>query len=244
LSGSYPWYTTDWRTCQDVLNMTAEQRDVYRNLLDMAWEWGDLPINVDQLQSLSLASPAEFNRSWPVVSRMFVQIDGRLHNRKVDERRPFVLQQKEARRNKAVDAARKRWDEERAKHATGNAPSIELVNAPSNARPPSSILRPPSSDHRPPLFTPAASGDSSTRAGGAEKLAAAKQMLDRYREKDSGLAWVARMVAIARNDLSLLRAFLDTNPPFVQQDPMLAHFRTFVRSELYRRKRAEAGAKP
>ncbi|MGD0577706.1 MAG: DUF1376 domain-containing protein [Bryobacteraceae bacterium] len=157
MSGSYPWYTSDWRTCLQVLNMTAEQRGVYRDLLDVCWEWGDLPTDLGELQRLSLATPAEFERTWPAIRLMFAEFDGRLHNRKVDERRPFVLTQKEKRADKGRLAARARWDEARAKNAPSMenyAPCIQPEHAPSmnsdapstenHARHPSPVTRHPS----------------------------------------------------------------------------------------------------
>jgi uncharacterized protein YdaU (DUF1376 family) len=392
---SYPWYIANWRTCKDVLKMTAEEQGVYRNLLDMAWEWGDLPTDRAELLQLSLVKPEEFDRAWPFVGRMFVEIDGRLHNRMVDERRPYVLQQKEARADKARVAARKRWDEASAKQAAGDAPSMAPAekHAPSTAaqdapsmetgekphapcmkpdapsmekhtRHPSSVNRQPSTVNRPPSssesesssssssssrapetttrkdslspaehqehkHTPDASAEylagirkfclqvaqnagseikgeptvkdcraiyaafrgdrvrikaffqskydqsqgpstswwwfvASAREDAAEEpvppspasdvahpptaekekpvpwhllLEQAKQILDRWRGKDSTLGFVAKMLHIADCDLSLIQAYVGSDPAFIQVTHLLTHFRSFVRGERYRRKR-------
>jgi uncharacterized protein YdaU (DUF1376 family) len=378
---SYPWYIANWRTCKDVLKMTAEEQGVYRNLLDMAWEWGDLPTDRAELQQLSLVKPEEFDRAWPFVGRMFVEIDGRLHNRMVDGRRPYVVQQKEARTNKAVSAARARWDQARAEQAARDAPSMETNDAPSmetgeksdapsmenHARPTSTVLRPTSTVLLPPSTSESESSsppssssttgarettttkkDSLARAeqqehkhtddASAEYLAGirkfclqvaqnagseikgeptvkdcraiyaafrgdrvrikaffqskydqsqgpstswwwfvasaredaaeepvppspasdvahpptaekekpvpwhllleqAKQILDRWRGKDSTLGFVAKMLHIADCDLSLIQAYVGSDPAFIQVTHLLTHFRSFVRGERYRRKR-------
>jgi len=383
---SYPWYIANWRTCKDVLKMTAEEQGVYRNLLDMAWEWGDLPTDRAELQQLSLVKPEEFDRAWPFVGRMFVEIDGRLHNRMVDGRRPYVVQQKEARTNKAVSAARARWDQARAEQAARDAPSMETNDAPSmetgeksdapsmenHARPTSTVLRPTSTVLLPPSTSESESSsppssssttgarettttkkDSLARAeqqehkhtddASAEYLAGirkfclqvaqnagseikgeptvkdcraiyaafrgdrvrikaffqnkydqaqgpstswwwfvtcaredaaeepvppapasdvahppiaekekpvpwhllleqAKQILDRWRGKNSTLGFVAKMLHIADCDLSLIQAYVDSDPAFIQVAHLLTHFRSFVRSERYRRKREEANS--
>ena len=94
---SYPWYITDWRESEAVLTMTAEQRDVYRNLLDICWRDGSLPTDEKALRKMSLAEPNEWKRSWASVSKQFVERDGRLHNAKVDEKRPSIVKSKENR---------------------------------------------------------------------------------------------------------------------------------------------------
>ena len=106
---SYPWYITDWRESDSVLAMTAEQRDVYRNLLDMCWRDGSLPVNERALQKMSLADDGEWGRSWPTVRSMFVERDGRLWNEKVNEKRPNVSRMKGIRSDSASHASRMRW---------------------------------------------------------------------------------------------------------------------------------------
>ena len=91
---SYPWYITDWRESPAVLGMTAEQRDIYRNLLDICWRDGSLPTEENVLRKMSLAEPAEWRRSWKIVKLQFIERDGKLFNRKVDEKRPAVLKSK------------------------------------------------------------------------------------------------------------------------------------------------------
>jgi uncharacterized protein YdaU (DUF1376 family) len=107
--GSYPWYTDSWRKDEDVLAMNAEQRDVYRELLDMCWAQGSLPCDERALLKMSLATEREWKRAWPVVQKMFEERDGRLWNHKVDEKRPDVMKLKSRRQRGAELTNDKRW---------------------------------------------------------------------------------------------------------------------------------------
>ena len=109
---SYPWYFADWRSSEAVLSMTAEQRGIYRELLDYCWEAGSLPADERLLQRMSLATDAEWRRSWPVVQQMFMERAGRLYHPKVDERRPELLRWHESRRTAGRKGADRRWRKE------------------------------------------------------------------------------------------------------------------------------------
>ena len=100
---SYPWYISDWRQDEDVIAMTSEQRGIYRDLLDVCWDQGSLPTDTKLLTKLALCSPWEWKRSWQVVSRKFIEIDGRLHHPKVDEKRAELIQLQENRRRGAEE---------------------------------------------------------------------------------------------------------------------------------------------
>ncbi len=101
--------------------MTAEQRDVYRNLLDMCWLYGSLPNDIRALKTMSMASEREWKRCWDVVSKMFHEKEGRLYNEKVDEKRPNVVKSKEA-RAKGAEVVNQR---KRALSATLNSDSAQ-----------------------------------------------------------------------------------------------------------------------
>ena len=105
---SYPWYISDWRESGAVLSMTAEQRDVYRNLLDVCWRDGSLPMDERALRKMSFAEPDEWERAWPIVRLQFEEHEGRLYNPKVDAKRPEVLNGKQARARGAEAANAKR----------------------------------------------------------------------------------------------------------------------------------------
>jgi uncharacterized protein YdaU (DUF1376 family) len=83
---SYPWYIADWRESETRIDMTLEQRGLYRELLDACYREGSLPNDPRKLIALAGCTPREFSRSWPAVKPKFTESsDGRLENRRVTE---------------------------------------------------------------------------------------------------------------------------------------------------------------
>lgn len=106
---SYPWYINDWLGSATRALMTAEQRGIYRDLLDFCWRDGSLPVDESSLQRIAAASDKEWRRSWPGVRQKFVEREGRLWNPKVDAKRPAVEHAKAIRSASAEKASRARW---------------------------------------------------------------------------------------------------------------------------------------
>ena len=154
---SYPFYVSDWRGSKAVSAMTAAEQGLYRNLLDICWQTGSLPINKNALQRLSFVSEAEFKKSWPAVSKMFVEKDGELHNEKVDERRPAVLRAKAARSRGAQVVNAKRWENGIAQRQDSDTASDRSAAQPADAK------RSPSPSPSPsPEFLPAKNAGRNT----------------------------------------------------------------------------------
>lgn len=95
---SYPWYINDWLGSATRAAMSAEERGIYRDLLDSCWRDGSLPCDESVLQRIAAVTDKEWRRSWPAVKGKFEERDGRLWNPKVDAKRPSVIQSKEDRR--------------------------------------------------------------------------------------------------------------------------------------------------
>ena len=106
---SYPWYINDWLGSATRALMTPEQRGIYRDLLDVCWRDGSLPVDESSLQRIAAVSDKEWRRSWPGVRVKFEERDGRLWNPKVDAKRPSVAHAKASRSTSAEKAARTRW---------------------------------------------------------------------------------------------------------------------------------------
>jgi len=121
---SYPFYVPDWLQSEAVAGMTAEQRGVYRELLDHCWMAGDLPTDERLLRKLARCEEDEWQRAWPVVRHQFAERDGRLHNSKVDACRPKILQSKDDRKRGA-----QRTNEIRRSQRSGNAERSAERNA-------------------------------------------------------------------------------------------------------------------
>ena len=75
------WWIDRWMLSEARSDMTTEERGLYRELLDRAWlRDAVLPDDVERLRKLADATPEEWARSWPAVSRHFVRVDGGLCN--------------------------------------------------------------------------------------------------------------------------------------------------------------------
>ena len=144
---SYPWYISDWRDSETRLAMSAAARGIYRELLDYCWLEGSLPTDSDTLVKLSAVTKREFTVHWPRIKQCFKEVDGRLHNTKVDEKRPFVLQAKEDRQRGAERAneiirARRLANAER--NAERTLSSDAQCTPPSSPSPSTTTTTPPS----------------------------------------------------------------------------------------------------
>jgi uncharacterized protein YdaU (DUF1376 family) len=120
---SYPWYPADWRGSEAVMAMTMEERGLYHELLDHAWETGSLPTDEAVLRKIAQATEREWRRSWPKVRQQFVEHDGRLSHRKIDERRPELEAWHRSRRDAGRVGGLKRWGKPSDSSATSSASS-------------------------------------------------------------------------------------------------------------------------
>lgn len=100
---SYPFYIDDWRSSDAVAAMTAEERGIYRELIDQCWREGSLPNSDRALQNFARATDKEWKRSRKAVLACFYEEAGRLFSIKVSGKRAEIIEKKEERaeRNKA-----------------------------------------------------------------------------------------------------------------------------------------------
>ncbi len=82
---SYPWYIADWRDSETRLNLTLEERALYRELLDFCYLERSLPVDERKLARIANCSDAEFTRCWTQVKPLFNELNGRYFHPKVTE---------------------------------------------------------------------------------------------------------------------------------------------------------------
>ena len=129
---SYPWYISDWRSSETRIKLSPAERCLYRELLDYCWMEGDMPTDEKLLSSIAAIETRDFQKSWPKVKGLFFEEGGRLHHRKVDERRPELVRWHEQKRvagKASVEAKRQR---------TLNGRSTDATTKPSTSFKPSS----------------------------------------------------------------------------------------------------------
>jgi hypothetical protein len=62
----YPWFLNDWLASPTRENMTAEQRGIYRDMLDLLYQYGgSLEMDQRKLERKLIITPEEFERSFP-----------------------------------------------------------------------------------------------------------------------------------------------------------------------------------
>lgn len=95
---SYPWYPADWLGSETRARLTQAGRSIYREILDFCWRDGSVSADHDTLIGLIGCTRREFRAAWQVIAPKFTERDGRLYNARVDERRPELVDWREARR--------------------------------------------------------------------------------------------------------------------------------------------------
>src|ERR1019366_631615 len=79
-----PWYCGDFMSSTRGWSVTA--RGVYRELLDSSWDVGGLPADPKTLRALIRATPAEWEKSWPLVEPKFpIGTDGLRRNARLEK---------------------------------------------------------------------------------------------------------------------------------------------------------------
>ncbi len=129
------------------MSMTLEERGLYRETLDRCWEAGSLPVDESLLRKMCGVSAWEWKRSWPRVKAQFVEVDGRYHHPKVDEKRPDLQSWHEGRKEAGKRGAEKRWGKKSDSSANSSAiatewPSSSSTTSTTREEPP----KPPTAD--------------------------------------------------------------------------------------------------
>jgi uncharacterized protein YdaU (DUF1376 family) len=121
---SYPWYIADWRNSETRLNLSLEERGLYRELLDFCYVERSLPSDERKLARIVNCSDEEFQRSWPAVKNLFNLSNDRYYHPKVSEtlekldgyheqRRQAGIASGERRRNGRSNLVAKKGNEKR-----------------------------------------------------------------------------------------------------------------------------------
>lgn len=119
---SYPWYISDWRNSEAVMEMNLAEKGLYRELLDHCWETGSLPADARLLTRIARCTGKEFTRCFPKVKEQFYEKDGRLWHRKIDEKREELKRWKDERAASGKKGADSRW------HSSANGSANSSAN--------------------------------------------------------------------------------------------------------------------
>lgn len=123
-----PWFFKDWLTSPDRFSMTYEQRGVYRDLLDFAWDQRGLPTDKEQLRAMLGLDKRKFALVWPEVARHFTEQNGRLVNAKQERVRAEMDAYRERKREAGARGGTRRAERlAKAKQTASTATSKPLA---------------------------------------------------------------------------------------------------------------------
>lgn len=127
MANQYPyfrWFPADAEMDRAYAAMSFEERGLYLTCLNMAWVNRGLPADEEEIRRLVKASPEEFTRMWPRVSRCFEERDGLLVNPRLEKEREYVNTMTE--RASAAAQARHRRSSPQAepKHCSSTAQAL------------------------------------------------------------------------------------------------------------------------
>lgn len=90
---------------------------MYLRLLMVQWSTGTVPKHPRKLRDSIGVSLAFYNRNWPRVSTKFIEFEGTLINRRLEEHRSKALEIQRRNIERATTAAKSRWDAPSNSHA-------------------------------------------------------------------------------------------------------------------------------
>lgn len=120
-----PLYIGDYLA--DTMHLTAEQHGAYLLLLMHYWRKGPLPDNDAVLSGIARMTPDAWSNARSMLAAFFNVDGGVWRHRRVDGEREKAINQHQARKAKAEQAAKARWGQ------SADAPSNAQSNASSNA---------------------------------------------------------------------------------------------------------------
>lgn len=124
---SYPWFIDNWLCSETRTRLSLAARGVYRDLLDLNWKHGTLPLDAISLAKMCAVTLRDFNRVWPELKPLFIERDSRMSHPTVDAKRPQLVDIKQ----RQADAGRKSA-EIRARSASRSA-STTISRSPSRS---------------------------------------------------------------------------------------------------------------
>lgn len=117
-----PLYIGDYLA--DTTRLTTEQHGAYLLLLMDYWRNGPPPNDDATLAQITRLSPAAWKKARPSVLRFFTEVDGTLHQKRINHELQACQTRKDAAVNKASQAAQARWGKQPPAIAQSNATSM------------------------------------------------------------------------------------------------------------------------
>jgi len=106
------WFTADWRGSLKVQAMTWAEQGMYRHLLDLAWEHGGIPSDLDDLRQILRLTEPEFAAAWKRIGPCWhphPEDPGRLVNERQERERGIRREVQSKRAAAGKRGAEERW---------------------------------------------------------------------------------------------------------------------------------------
>jgi uncharacterized protein YdaU (DUF1376 family) len=108
----------------DTARLTTEQHGAYLLLLMDYWRNGPPPNDDATLAQIARMAPAAWKKCRPALLRFFTEVDGLLHQKRIDHELEECQKRKNLAVTKATVAAQKRWGKQSSSNAPSNATSM------------------------------------------------------------------------------------------------------------------------
>ena len=135
---SFQWYPKDFLSDPDVMQMNFAQKGAYIVLISYQWLNDGLPKNTSYIRNLLGGTP-KWKQLWDGVKHKFVEIDGKLYNKRLYKERQKQIQHRKQASNAGRKGAEKRWqshsdpiDSPMAKNSSSSSTSSSTATAVKN----------------------------------------------------------------------------------------------------------------
>ncbi len=102
----YRLWVKDFETDENVKVLDFSELGLYLSCLNHSWVNEGLPVDPDDLRRAMKATPSQFNKMWPRVSKCFQEKEGRLVNKRQEEERESARRTSES----AAKSAHSKWN--------------------------------------------------------------------------------------------------------------------------------------
>lgn len=133
------WFGPDFRGSLKVQAMTWAEQGMYRHLLDLAWENGGIPSDLEDVRSILRLSPEEFAAAWKRIGRCFVahpDDPDRLINERQEKERGIRESIRQERAEAGARGNSARWGVANGSQSDRKPIATDIANGVAKHRPP------------------------------------------------------------------------------------------------------------
>lgn len=123
-SPAFQFYPKDFLTDVKQMSMSLAEAGAYWRLCCHCWLEGDLPADLKVLGRLCGATARQIKEMWPALGPCFLQVDGKLRHKRLDQERDKQLLYRQEQSDKGRASAASRAATKANRTATGGQPEV------------------------------------------------------------------------------------------------------------------------